>query len=107
MTAMSVSVNRMKIKEPTVCADDRLKSEYGGVKIALEYCVAMNMNKSQAALFLGIDRSTLRERAKRFNVTFPCGYKTRDMSLANEINGQRMTAGNRNGSTGARRRWGV
>lgn len=85
--------------------DMRIKQEYGSVKAALEYCVGMNMNKCQAAEFLGIDRSTLRERASRFKVQFPCGYATRDTTLAAEINRERMIAGNKAGTMGGRRRW--
>lgn len=85
--------------------DLRIKQEYGSVKAALKYCVGMNMNKSQAAEFLGIDRSTLRERASRFKVQFPCGYATRDTTLASEINRERMIAGNKAGTMGGRRRW--
>ena len=85
--------------------DLRLKKHYGTVKGALEYCVGMNMNKTQAAAFLEIDRGTLRERAKRFKVDFPDGYATRDLTLASEINGKRFTDGNRTGLTGGKRRW--
>ena len=85
--------------------DPRLKKEYGGVKKALEYCAAMNMNKTQAAAFLRIGRNTLRERAARLKVSFPCGYRTRDMTLAKEINGARFAKGNREGITGGKRRW--
>ena len=40
--------------------DIRLKREFGGVKAALSYCVEMNMNKTQAAEFLGISERTVR-----------------------------------------------
>lgn len=86
--------------------DTRLKSEYGSIKKALQYCVDLQMNKTQSAEFLGIDRKTLRNRAERFSVTFPCGYATQDRTLSNEINSQRMTLGNQSGTMGGRRRWG-
>lgn len=85
--------------------DIRLKKEYGGVRAALEYCVSLNLNKTQAANLLGIDRATLRERARRYNVAFPDGYATRDTTLAREISRERIIAGNQNGNMGGRRRW--
>ena len=85
--------------------DGRIRREYGSVKAALKYCVEMRMNKGQAAEFLGIDRATLRERAARFSIEFPCGYATRDMTLTREINRERMAQGNKNGTRGGRRRW--
>jgi hypothetical protein len=87
----------------SVAPDFRLREEYGSTKKALEYCVKMNMNKTQAAEFLGIDRKVLRERADRFCVEFPCGYKTRDMTLTKEINRERMIRCNHNGTMGKRR----
>jgi hypothetical protein len=69
--------------------DQTFKKQYGGVKSALLYCVEMNMNKSQAAAFLGIARKTLRERASLFNVKFPDGYATRDDRLMREVNSKR------------------
>lgn len=85
--------------------DIRLKENFGSVKAALLYCVNMHMNQTQAAEFLEIDRKTLRERATRFKIKFPCGYKTMDRTLIREVNRERMIAGNRDGTMGGRRRW--
>lgn len=90
----------------SVAPDFRLRKEYGSVKAALLYCVDMNMNKTQAAKFLEIDRRVLRERAKRYEVEFPCGYATRDMTLVKEVNRERVTAANYAGTMGRRRRHG-
>lgn len=86
--------------------DPRLKAEYGGVKAALLYCVELGLNKRQTAKQLEIDRSTLKERAKRFNIEFPNGYKTRDNSLATEVRREWMAEANRTGKTGGKVRWG-
>lgn len=80
--------------------DDRLKVEYRSVKKALEYCVLLNMNKKQSAEFLGIDRATLKARAKRFNITFPDGYATRNTDLLKEVQRERVTKANRLGLMG-------
>jgi hypothetical protein len=90
----------------SVAPDFRLRQEYGSVKAALLYCVDMNMNKTQAAKFLGIDRRVLRERANRLRVDFPCGYATRDLTLPNEINRKRLIEANHNGTMGKRRKHG-
>lgn len=86
--------------------DIRLKQEYGGVKAALEYCVSLGLNKLQSAKQLEIDRETLRERAKRFNIEFPNGYATRDRTLTREIRSKFMSEANRDGRMGGKVRWG-
>lgn len=84
--------------------DQRLKESFGSVRSALEYCVDLNMNKSQSARFLGIDRSTLRERATRYHVIFPNGYATRDKTLLREVNSKRVAKMNKEGKMGRKRR---
>lgn len=86
--------------------DIRLKQEYGGVKAALEYCVSLGLNKRQTAKQLEIDRSTLKERAKRYNIEFPDGYATRDNSLAFEVRSKQTSEFNRIGKMGGKVRWG-
>ena len=88
----------------SVAPDFRLRKEYGSVKAALLYCVEMNMNKKQSADFLNIDIRVLRNRAARHRIDFPCGYATRDMTLTNEVNRERVIAANRAGTMGRRRR---
>lgn len=85
--------------------DIRLKQEYGGVKAALEYCVSLGLNKRQTAKQLEIDRSTLKERVKRFNIEFPSGYATRDKALTREIRSKYMSEANRDGRMGGKKRW--
>lgn len=85
--------------------DQRMKADYGGIKKALDYCVELGMNKFQSARHLEIDIKTLRNRAGRFDVTFPCGYATRDTTLMIEVNRTRLIAANKAGTMGGRVRW--
>ncbi len=80
--------------------EQRLRAEYGGAKAAMLYCLDLNMNIAQAAKQLGVSHHKISSMRDRYGMTFPNGYKTRDMTATIEAARERVTRANLAGTMG-------